>query len=152
MTWILNTPAFSRQALCNLRKPISRGLKWYGELAPTIVKHAITGLKTLISLYEDTSVAYKDNATEALRYCLVIMEKHSELPSLLEIEDDEARSEFLQKLKVLWTDKEIFSIETLTKLLDEDKKDSNTVVVDSIESYLTRKEPQLQPIMTQTAI
>jgi|MDTB01.1.fsa_nt_gb hypothetical protein len=147
-TWLFDPQAYSRQALCSLRKPIVRGLKWYSQKCPVIVAHATEGLRELVSLYESD----RDNATEALRYCLLIAEKHRELPELLEIPEDAPRAEFLEQLQAMWSDEEVFSLETLVKLLGADAPGTNRVVIESIESYLNRKQPQLQPLMTQTAM
>jgi hypothetical protein len=151
MSHFCDHAAYSRGALCNLRKPICRALKWYSHTAPTVFSEARVGLTRLLELYRADSV--HDNAVVTLTYCLTIMQRFDDLPDLADVPEDAPRSEMLHTLRLQWRDAEIECVETWMGLLAASESDVDAAAVsETIESYLTRKEPQLRRIMTQTAV
>jgi hypothetical protein len=150
MSHIFDSNAYSRAALCNLRKPICRALRWYAAMAPMVFINAVIGLEILYDLYNKNG---NDNAVESLRACLTILNNFDNLPKLAEDEDDESRGPMLTKLKAMWSDSEIECVEAWMVLLSEgDSETPHSAVAKSIEAYLTEKEPQLNEIMTKTAV
>lgn len=152
MSHFFDPAAFSRNALCNLYKPISRAVGWYSDSAPTVFENAQVGLQRLLEVYrEDDSVF--DNAIVVLVFFIKIMQHHKELPELAVIPEDAPRAEMLRTLRLQWREDEIRSVETWMNLLvTSESEDSAVAVYETIETYLTRKEPQLRRIMTQTAV
>jgi len=151
MSHFYDPAAYSRGALCNLRKPICRALKWYSNSAPTVFENARVGLTRLLELYRADSL--HDNAVVTLTYCLTIMQRFYELPELADVPEDAPRAEMLHTLRSQWRDAEIECVETWMGLLAASESDVDAAAVsETIESYLTRKEPQLRRIMTQSAV
>jgi hypothetical protein len=151
MSHFFDHAAFSRGALCNLRKPICRALKWYSDIAPTVFENARVGITRLLVLYRADSV--HDNAVVTLTYCLTIMQRFYDLPELADVAEDAPRTEMLHTLRSQWREAEIVCVETWMGLLAASESDVDAAAVsETIESYLTRKEPKLRRIMTQTAV
>jgi hypothetical protein len=150
MSHFFDHEAFSRAALCNLRRPICRALRWYHDRAPTVFEHAENGLKRLFELYRKDG---NDNAVEVLRSCLNIVQHFDELPQLADDEEDAPREQMLSKLQSMWGVSEVQGFESLMLLLSTNSNDmAKQAAICSIESYLTEKEPQLGTILNQSAV
>lgn len=139
--------AYSRSALCNLRKPICRAVAWYGATSPLVIKNATAGLAKLLEVYEADG---RDTSTEALEFCHAILLNHEDAPALLSVKEDDKRSDLLNTLREQWTADSLRSVEAWMATLDAHGDDG--AIVDTVDTYLTRKEPAIRAILTQTAV
>jgi hypothetical protein len=139
---------YSRLALSNLRKPLIRSILWYMKSSPVIFKNVEAGLRRLIDIYSHTSDG--GLAAETLRFCLTTLRLHKQAPELLIIQTDEQRTEQLERLRNLWKNSEVNSIESWFAALESDGPKERRV--QAIEDYLSLKQPELNEVISDTAV
>ena len=145
---LYDAKGYSRESLCHLRRPLIRAVQWYSGRLPSVVLNAELGLRKLIATYErDVDGGL---AAEALRFCLLIISKSNEEPSLLTVDGDERRAAMLGRLKAQWTDAEVTCLESWFNILNDDTTKQQQISM--IENFLMMKQAKLHDILRETCI
>lgn len=136
-----------RGDLHNLYNPIKKSLLWYDkkdEMINGIMNYSINGLNNLKRSYDPNSII-----THSLDHYITLLEKGNG------VEEEEEANAIYQKMKNLWSQREIQIIFNILQELEECKKNKESrekinSFIDSIDSILVMKENYVNSLVHES--